>query len=50
MADTENEVPQHPENADPDRNLDRRSRWVYVVFAVIALCVIVALARYFALF
>jgi hypothetical protein len=32
---------------DIDAGIDRRQRWPYLVFAIVALCVVVAIARYF---
>lgn len=43
----DNEDPTNAPDVDLDRSLDRRQRWPYLIFGVIALCVIVAIARFF---
>lgn len=43
MAD--NEHPTDAPEIDIDKSIDRRQRWPYLIFGVIALCVIIALAR-----
>ncbi len=43
MADNEN--PTDAPEVDIDKSIDRRQRWPYLIFGVIALCVIIALAR-----
>gem|GEM_PF-5805242 len=43
----DNEHPDDVPEVDIDAGIDRRQRWPYLVFAVIALCVVVAIARFF---
>jgi len=43
LADNEN--PTDAPEVDIDKSIDRRQRWPYLIFGVIALCVIIALAR-----
>ena len=45
MADNENSTDTPEPEIDIDKSIDRRQRWPYLIFGVIALCVIIALAR-----